>query len=80
LVTGGGTGSEAIAITLPNNTGISMEVSLGCTSATVAVVDEFSVPIVTFENVQVIGGSRNCSDTTNPYNLTPWASSYSLGN
>jgi hypothetical protein len=60
LVTGGGTGSEAISITLPTGTGMSMEVSLGCDSAIVSIVDEYSAPIVTFENVQVVGSTGLC--------------------
>ena len=37
LVVGGGTGSEAIAITLPRGTGMHMEITMGCSSATVSV-------------------------------------------
>jgi hypothetical protein len=80
LVTGGGTGSEAIAITLPTDTGISMEVSVNCSMASVAIVDEYSVPIVSFDNVRIVGGDRNCSDFSSSGGLIPWNSSYDLGN
>lgn len=62
MITGGGTGSEAITITLPNGTGMSMEVSLGCGAATVTIVDEYSVPVVSFSDVSVIGGSAHCGN------------------
>ena len=80
LVTGGGTGSEAIAITLPTATGISMEIGIDCSMATVAIVDEYSVPIVSFENVQVIGGARNCGGFASTGGQVPWEASYNLGN
>ena len=57
LITGGGTGTEAITITLPSGTGMSMEVSVGCEFAGVTIVDEFSVPIVAFSDVPVIGAT-----------------------
>ena len=60
LVTGGGTGTEAISITLPGSTGISMEVLLECQTALVSIVDEYSVPIVTFDNVQIVGNTGLC--------------------
>jgi hypothetical protein len=60
LVTGGGTGTEAIAITLPAGTGMSMEVSLGCGAATVAIIDSNFTPIVEFSNVAVIGDTGLC--------------------
>ena len=59
-MTGTGTGTEAISITLPNGTGMSMEVSLGCNSAGVTIVDGYSVPIVSFNDVQISGSSGNC--------------------
>jgi hypothetical protein len=80
LVTGGGTGSEAIAITLPSDTGISMEIGINCSMATVAIVDEYSVPIVSFDNVQVIGGARNCVDFASVGGQVPWETSHNLGN
>jgi hypothetical protein len=60
LVTGTGTGSEAITITLPNGTGMKMEVSLGCASAAVSVMDNLSATVVAFTNVPVIGNSGIC--------------------
>ena len=80
LVTGGGTGSEAIAITLPTDTGISMEIGINCSSATVAIVDEYSVPIVTFDSVPVIGGVGNCGDFAATGSHAPWNASYDLSN
>jgi hypothetical protein len=64
MITGGGTGSEAITITLPNGTGMSMEVDFGCGAAAVTIVDEYSVPVVSFSNVSVIGGSSYCNNAT----------------
>jgi hypothetical protein len=60
LITGNGTGSEAITITLPNGTGMNMEVSLGCDSAAVSVMDNLSATVVAFTNVPVIGNSGIC--------------------
>ena len=59
-VTGNGTGTEAIVITLPEGTGMSMEVSLGCNSALVSVIDSDGIPVVNFENVAVIGDAGLC--------------------
>ena len=59
-VTGNGTGNEAIAITLPEGTGLVMEVLLGCGSATVSVLDADSVEVVSFYDVPVIGGADLC--------------------
>ena len=62
LVTGNGTGAEAITITLPNGTGMKMEVSVGCGLAGVSVIDDQSAPVVAFINVPVIGDSSSfCS-------------------
>lgn len=60
LVTGNGTGSDPISITLPQGTGISMDVTFGCGSATVAVLDDGFSPIVEFRNVPVIGATGFC--------------------
>ena len=54
-VTGGGTGAEAITITLPEGTGLTMEVSLGCGTATVALLDSNFAPIASFGDVPVLG-------------------------
>jgi hypothetical protein len=61
LVAGSGTGSEAISITLPQGTGMHMEISMGCSSATVSVLDSGFGEVVTFENVPVIGNTGLCS-------------------
>jgi hypothetical protein len=60
-VTGNGTGAEAIMITLPQGTGISMEVNLGCGSADVTIVDQLFAPIASFNDVSVVGGGSDCS-------------------
>ena len=60
FIAGSGSGAQAIAITLPDGTGMAMEVSMGCGSAKVSIVDSFSVPIVTFNSVKVIGGADFC--------------------
>jgi hypothetical protein len=64
LVTGTGTGAEAITITLPNGTGMNMEVSLGCDSAAVSVLDDLSATVVAFTNVPVIGDSGFCGNSS----------------
>ena len=63
LVTGNGTGSEAITITLPNGTGMNMELSIGCGTAGVSIVDSQSVSVVAFSDVRVLGGSSFCGDS-----------------
>jgi hypothetical protein len=63
LVTGTGTGAEAITITLPNGTGMNMEVSLGCDTASVSVIDDQSTTVVEFTDVPVIGHSSLCEDS-----------------
>jgi len=59
LIAGSGSGSS-IAITLPNGTGMAMEITMGCGSAKVAVNDSNSVEVVSFENVKVMGQSGFC--------------------
>jgi len=59
-VTGNGTGGEAITITFPQGTGMVMEVSVGCGSAFVTVLDQSFVPIVEFSDVAVYGDARFC--------------------
>ena len=61
LVVGGGTGSEAIAITLPRGTGMHMEITMGCSSATVSVLDSNSSVVTTFNDVPVIGNTGLCA-------------------
>jgi len=62
LVAGGGTGSDAIVITLPGGTDMQMEVSLGCNSASVSILDSNFVEVVSFANVPVFGASGFCSE------------------
>jgi hypothetical protein len=59
-VTGNGSGADAITITLPEGTGMAMEVFLSCGSATVAVIDSNSVEVVAFNKVEVIGDKQLC--------------------
>ena len=59
-VTGAGTGANGIVITLPEGTGLAMEVVLGCGSATVSVLDADSVEVVSFADVPVIGAADFC--------------------
>ena len=59
-VTGNGTGGEAITITLPQGTGMVMEISVGCGSAFVAVLDQSFAPIVEFNDVTVFGDASFC--------------------
>jgi hypothetical protein len=59
-VTGNGSGADAITITLPEGTGMAMEVFLSCGSATVAVIDSNSVEVVAFNKVEVIGDTQLC--------------------
>ncbi|NNK98624.1 MAG: hypothetical protein HKO88_06215, partial [Xanthomonadales bacterium] len=69
LTTGGGTGQESIAVTLPTNTGLEMEVTLGCQTATVSILDSNFNEVVAFHNIQVIGNTGLCetgSETTRP--------------
>ena len=69
LTTGGGTGQESIAVTLPTNTGLEMEVTLGCQTATVSILDSNFNEVVAFNNIHVIGDTGLCetgSETTRP--------------
>ena len=60
-VTGNGSGADAIRITLPGSTGLAMEISIACGAANVTVLDASFVPVVSFENVAVIGDTEFCS-------------------
>jgi len=62
LVAGSGSGTDAITITLPQGTGMAMEVSMGCGVATVAVIDSNSVQVVAFNEVSVIGNPEFCNN------------------
>ena len=61
LIAGSGSGRQGIFVTLPDGTGMAMEVAMGCGSASVSVVDSNSVPIATFNNVKVLGKAEFCS-------------------
>jgi hypothetical protein len=43
---------------------MNMEVSLGCDSAAVSVVDDLSATVVAFTNVPVIGASSFCGSSS----------------
>jgi hypothetical protein len=60
-IAGGGTGVSSILITLPDGTGLDMEIVLGCDSATVSVLDSENLSeIVTFTDVKVVGDTGLC--------------------
>jgi hypothetical protein len=61
LVAGSGSGTDAITITLPEGTGMAMEISMGCKFATVAVIDSNSVQVVAFNKVRLIGSPEFCN-------------------
>jgi hypothetical protein len=42
---------------------MSMEVSIGCGAASVSIIDENSAPIVSFNDIPVIGNSDFCSNS-----------------
>ena len=65
LTTGGGTGQESIAITLPSNTGLEMEVILGCQTATVSILDSNYTEVVSFDNIKVLGNTGLCQVASN---------------
>ena len=67
MVTGNGTGSESITVTLPQGTGMSMEVSIGCGTASVAVVDDQFAQVAFFDNVQLIGNNGFCTSSDRGY-------------
>jgi hypothetical protein len=64
LTTGGGTGQESIAITLPSNSGLEMEVTLGCQTASVSILDSNFTEVVSFNDIQVIGNTGLCQSTS----------------
>jgi hypothetical protein len=61
LIAGAGTGTDAITITLPEGTGMAMEISMGCKFATVAVIDSNSVQVIAFNKVPLIGSPEFCN-------------------
>jgi len=63
-VAGGGTGLERITITLPSGTGLEMEVSLGCQTASVSVFDANYTEVISFNNVRVMGDTGLCGSSS----------------
>jgi hypothetical protein len=77
LVTGGGTGQENIAITLPDGTGLEMEITLGCKTASVSVLDANYTEVVSFNNIKVMGETGLCQSSS--YQVGSWFNEDSLG-
>ena len=69
MVTGNGTGAESVAITLPNGTGMNMEINVGCGVAGIAIVDDQSIPVVEFAAVPLIGDSGFCGNTAGGFGV-----------
>ena len=63
-VAGGGTGRESITITLPSDTGLEMEVTLGCQSASVSVLDANYAEVIAFNDVRVMGNTGLCGSNS----------------
>ena len=76
-VTGGGTGQDSIFINLPAGTGLEMEISLGCQTASVSVLDSNFAEVVSFNNIQVMGNTGLCESGGN---IQPWFDENSFGN
>ncbi|MGA9574403.1 MAG: hypothetical protein WBS20_10710, partial [Lysobacterales bacterium] len=59
-------GIDSVYITLPNGTGLELEIEMGCNSATVAVLDsaDFS-EVVSFNNINVLGDTGLCQVASN---------------
>ena len=65
-IAGGGTGIEGVYITLPNGTGLELEIALGCNSATVSVLDSQDYSeVVSFDNIKVMGDTGLCQYADN---------------
>jgi len=64
-VTGGGTGVERIAITLPSYSGLEMDITLGCGTASVSILDANFAEVASFNNVNVMGDTGLCQSTSN---------------
>ena len=65
-IAGGGTGIDSVFITLPNGTGLELEVALGCSTATVSVLDSHDYSeVVTFDNINVVGNTGLCQAASN---------------
>ena len=61
FIAGGATDIDAVKVTLPDGTGLAMEVTLSCGFATVTVVDSLSAPVAIFERVPVLGDTGACA-------------------
>ncbi len=59
-IAGGGTGIESVFITLPAGIGLEMEITLGCQTASVTVLDSNFAEVVSFNNIQVMGNTGLC--------------------
>ena len=64
-VTGGGTGVERIAITLPSYSGLEMDITLGCGTASVSILDNNFAEVASFKNVVVMGDTGLCQYAAN---------------
>jgi len=71
LVAGSSSGGDAIAITPPDGTGLAMEISLHCGTANVTVLDATFAPVVSFENVTVVGDTGLCGGSTGGHLTDP---------
>ncbi len=69
-IAGGGTGNENLFITLPNGTGLEIEVALGCNTATVSVLDSVDYSeIITFNKVRVMGNTGLCQSNDGEFSF-----------
>ena len=69
-IAGGGTGSESVFITLPNGTGLEMEVTLGCQTASISVLDLNYAEVVSFNNIPVMGDTGLCDSGSGKFGST----------
>ena len=64
-IAGGGTGIDSVFITLPNGTGLELELLLGCDTATVSVLDSQDYSeVVSFDNIKVMGDTGLCQTSS----------------
>ena len=49
-------------MTLPDGTGLQMEIEMGCSSAKVTILDAKFAEVVSFANVPVMGSTGFCGD------------------
>ena len=59
-IAGGGTGNESVFLTLPDGTGLEMEITLGCKTASVSVLDSNYAEVVAFSDIPVMGDTGLC--------------------